>query len=130
LATATIIPVVVLAYVFTLRLFSASWEVTKARAELLPVFTTLDGIVLMIIVIAPVASVVAGLFGEGVSLSALYTGHPTPSDARWTVTTLIVMGIAIPIHIFALGVTRYYRWILQRRDEARDQDDRPDLGYL
>lgn len=127
--TAQVIPIALLTYLFTLRMPSVAWESTKLRVDISTYFNIIDFFI-MVIAITPVVSVIAGIIGEAMCLDALYSGHPTPGNAHWTVGAIIIIGITIPSHIITLGLRRYYRGTLGRRKKATQPNDPASLGYL
>lgn len=123
-AVAEIIPVIVLAYIFSFRFINTFkqfyGEMFKDGDVLL---IDHSGFMTLAIFLAPFVGVGMAVVGEVACLRALFTGHPTPADARWTIDSLVAMSVAITAQIAAIGLTQLYRGVRRGFDQGEKKTD-------
>ncbi len=119
--SASLIPLILLTYVFTLRSFEAYVKFREASPFAGPV-TPADGCVWIVIPLAPIAAVVFAVIGEISCLSALFTGRPNSATQDWTIGALVVLAGAIVIHLLALLITRYNKRQMERYLEREKRE--------
>jgi hypothetical protein len=123
-AVAEIIPVIVLAYIFSFRFVNTLKqfydEIFNGGDVLL---IDHSGFGTLAIFLAPFVGIGMAVVGEAACLRALFTGHPTPADARWTIDSLLAMSVAITAQIAAIGLTQLYRNVRQGFDESKKKAD-------
>lgn len=106
--TASLIPLGLLTYIFSLQAISAIGEAVKAQRKGQQPYDY-TGCLMLPILLAPPTAVIAAIIGEINCLMALFSGKPTSANARWAVYSLIVSVVVMALHIVCLGLTRYYR---------------------
>jgi hypothetical protein len=123
---AQIIPVIVLVYVFSFRFINTLKQFyTEIFNPAGPLLIDHSGFTTLMIFIAPFVSIGMAAVGEIACLRALFTGHPTPADARWTIASLVAMGVGIAAQIAAIGLTQVYRSVrredLQKAEKSKNE---------
>ena len=94
LATATIIPVLLIAYLFSMKSLEALKQLVQNGTS-----------IYMVIIgsIAPTVAIVAALAGELASLLALFSGAPTGTNALWSVVGVVVFPVVGVVHLIILN---------------------------
>jgi hypothetical protein len=113
--TATVIPVLILAYIFSFRIFGSLkklYEAMQSGAKR-GILLRHSGITTLAIFVTPIAGVTMSISGEIASLNALYTGHPTNTDARWTIISLYAIGAAFGAQILAACLAQAYAYFIK-----------------
>ncbi|WP_405817301.1 hypothetical protein OG241_22520 [Streptomyces sp. NBC_01390] len=98
LATAGVIPLLLIAYLFSMKAIDAlQMMVDKHKANTHLWWVILFG------ALAPLITLGAAIGGEIACLRALFTGSPSNTNACWSIAGLIVMPFAGIIHVIILA---------------------------
>src|SRR5690348_16564412 len=100
-AVASLIPLILITYAFTLRVLPAITKMLKANENRRVVTSQVEPFIWLLVFIAPPAALVVWIAGEVASLNALYTGHPSRTNANWAINSLVVLAVAIVAHFLA-----------------------------
>lgn len=129
-AVAALLPVLLLAYAFTLKVAPALKRLNDSSKALLKVKyhpPHIEAGLTTIGVVAPLVALVAGVGGETAAMWALYTGSPTQSQAQWTVFACVALPCAFALHALVIGGAAGAEWLASRgqAQETSPQDEAP-----
>jgi hypothetical protein len=113
--TATVIPVLILAYIFSFRIFGSLKKLYEAVQSGVKHGILLEhsGIMTLVIFVTPIAGITMSISGEIACLNALYTGHPTNTDAQWAIISLYAIGAAFGAQILAACLAQAYVYFIK-----------------
>lgn len=124
---ANVIPVVILAYILSFRVFETVKDfISRVASGYIPEHA---GFVTAAVGVLPFAAIIMAIVGELECLKALYSGHATHIEAEWTIAALEVIGAAIVAHMFAFVTTyasrRWWQPAFDRQNGADNDGEIP-----
>lgn len=114
-AVSALMPLALLTYIFSLRVFPTIKEFRKEpTAHRRPY---VGDAMRFLVTIAPLFAGLGAIGAEAACLHALYRGVPTSGDSGWTISGLNLMIVAYGAHLSASGFLALGRF-LDSKDEA------------
>jgi hypothetical protein len=104
------IPVLMLAYIFSFRIFDTLKEFASTTFGDRRILLPHGEMTIIFVFVAPVVGIAMAIVGEVACFRALFTGHPTYSDAMWTIRSLETMAAAFAAQLIAIWLIHFQRY--------------------